>query len=150
MMKSKRRFKNLLVNPGYQLKYVFWITITGLMLIITYSAVFYSYVRENYKIHVDLSPMEDNAKALLYQELNEIIMKLGLASLFCLAVVSLFGIVLSHRVAGPMFHFKRVFRAIREGNRFERIHLRPGDDFRDVADEFNQMIEGLETQVRKP
>lgn len=140
----QRQWRNFLINPRYQLKYTFWITLTGLTLIFINATVFYLYTRENYKILVDMSPMEDEAKQQLYRELYQIVLLLlGFSGLF-LIVVTLFGIILSHRTAGPMYHFKRVFREIRAGKKESRIHLRMKDDFADVAEECNQMIDYLQ------
>ncbi|MGK5082045.1 methyl-accepting chemotaxis protein [Bdellovibrionota bacterium FG-1] len=141
--KSHRKLRNLLINPRYQIRYVFWTSFTGLILIFSNALVFYAYIRENYKVLVDMSPMEDEAKAQLYRELHQILVLLGGFSCVFLVLVSIFGLVLSHRTAGPMFHFKRVFRDIRAGKHEARIHLRPKDDFGDVASECNEMIDYL-------
>lgn len=141
---SQRKLKNIFINPAYQLKYVFWTTATGLALIFINSAIFYMYIRENYKVLVDMSPMEDDAKAQLYSELHQILIVLGSFSILFLFMVAIFGIILSHRTAGPMFHFKKVFREIRSGAHDSRIHLRPKDDFADVAQECNDMINYLQ------
>ncbi|MGK5087392.1 methyl-accepting chemotaxis protein [Bdellovibrionota bacterium FG-2] len=146
--RSQRRLLNILINPAYQLKYVFWISTTGLALIFVNAAVFYFYVRENYAILVDMSPMTAEAKALLYRELHEILLKLGAGSfIFLLAVVGM-GIILSHRTAGPMFHFKRIFSSIEQGDMSARVRLRPKDDFQDVAQKFNAMMDALAKRIR--
>lgn len=141
--KNRRQFKNFLINPRFQLRYVFWTTFTGLFLVTVNAAVFYYFTRENYKILVDLSPMEENVKAQLYKELYQIIVSLGGFAFVFTLVTAFIGIVLSHKTAGPMINFKRVFREIRDGNVGARVRLRPGDDFRDVADEFNRMVDAI-------
>jgi methyl-accepting chemotaxis protein len=140
---NRRNLKNLLINPDYQLRYVFWLGITGLSLTAFNASLFYYYVRENYALLVELSPMTDEAKAQLYRELNEIVVKLAGISLLFLAVVAVIGVVYSHRTAGPMYKFKKIFGEIRSGNRGLRIQLRPKDDFKDVAESFNQMMDSL-------
>ncbi len=142
--KSQRKFSNFLINPKYQIKYVFWISSTGISLITINALIFYSFIKENYLILVDMSPMEDNVKVQLYHELNMILLYLGIFSVIFMCIVSAFGVILSHRTAGPMFHFKRVFKDIQQGKSDQRIRLRPKDDFKDVADECNRMIEFLQ------
>ncbi len=141
--KSNRKLKNILINPSYQLRYTFWVTATGGLLVLINSLIFYLFVRENYSTLVDLGPMSPEAKLQLYQELNEIILYLGVLSVLFLVVVSVFGVLMSHRTAGPMFHFKKVFAAIAGGDLSARVKLRPKDDFQDVADSFNEMIDKL-------
>lgn len=104
-------------------------------------------MRENYKVLVDLSPMEDDVKIQLYRELDQILGLVLLFSLAALLATALFGLVVSHRTAGPLYHMKRVFKAVRRGDSNMRVRLRALDDFRDVADEANAMIDTLQ---RKP
>ena len=142
--KHQRKLVNLIINPRYQLKYILWTGLTGLTLTAINASIFYTYIRENYQVLVDLSPMEDEVKAQLYRELHQVVWLLfGFSVLFIIGV-SILGLFLSHRTAGPMYHFKRVFREIIEGKRESRIRLRPNDDFRDVAELCNQMIDHLQ------
>ena len=142
--RSQRKIRNFLINSKFQLKYVFWTTSTGTVLILISSSVFYTYIRENYKILVDMSPMEDEAKVQLYKELHHILFWLGGFSLVFILVVGFLGIIVSHRTAGPMYHFKKVFMAIQSGDIQARVHLRPHDEFQDVAAECNKMIDLLQ------
>jgi methyl-accepting chemotaxis protein len=142
--KYKRSLKNLWLNPQYQGKYIFWISFTGLILVIINSSTFYFFTKENYALLVDLSPMTDEAKMQLYKELKQIIMYLVLGNLLFLIIVSILGLVFSHRTVGPMYHFKRVFREIQNGNLKSRVRLRPKDDFKDVALAFNEMMDSIE------
>jgi methyl-accepting chemotaxis protein len=148
--KRQRRFSNLLINPRYQLRYVLWLTLQGILLVALYSALVYSYVRENYSILVELSPISDEARGLLYRELTEIIVRLGLLSALFAVMVSFLGVFFSHRTAGPLYHFKRIFADVRKGDLEARVRLRPGDDFRDVAQEFNAMMDSLQEKAGGP
>ena len=142
-MKKNRKFSNFLINPKYQLKYIFWLSATGISLVALYSVIFYTYIHENYQILVDLSPMDDASKQQLYRELAHVILLLGGISFIFIIFVSIAGVVLSHRTAGPLYHFKRVFNEIKSGKRDARVRLRPNDDFQDVAASFNEMIESI-------
>mgnify|MGYP003394347930 CR=1 FL=1 len=141
--KKQRSIRNILINPRYQLKYVFWLSLSGLALVGLYSVLVYFYIKENYSILVDLSPMDQAAKAQLYSELTEIIVRISVISIGFLGIVALLGIVLSHRTAGPLYHFGRVFERVRDGDLSARVKLRPGDDFQEVAAKFNQMMDSV-------
>jgi methyl-accepting chemotaxis protein len=140
---QNRSIKNIIINPRYQLRYTFWLTFSGLILVLMNAALFYLKIKENYDILVELSPMTDEAKAQLYAELRNIVLQLSGTSLVFVALTGLFGLIYSHRTAGPLFHFKRVFEQIKNGNRTARIRLRPNDDFKDVAAAFNDMMDTL-------
>src|SRR4051794_35173703 len=111
--KNRRQLKNFLINPAYQLKYIFWLALTGFVLFVFYAVNLYFHIKENYSILVELSPMTAEAKRQLYQELDALIFKLGLGSIAFLVGVAVIGMIMSHRTAGPLFHFKRVFNEIK-------------------------------------
>jgi len=139
----KRSWKNYLIDPTFQLKYAFWISGTGVMIVGSIAALFYRYIRENYAILVELSPMTDELKIHMWAELDRIMIQLGLISAIFLVCVTLLGIVLSHKAAGAVYQFKKVFRQIADGQTDTRIRLRPGDDFQEAAQEFNRMMDRL-------
>ena len=116
------------------------------MLFIFFAINLYVHIKENYSILVDLSPMTNEAKKQLYFELNALVVKLSVGSVIFLCGVALIGLVMSHRAAGPLYHMKRVFEAIRDGKHDARVRLRPKDDFLDVAASFNEMMDALTKQ----
>ncbi len=142
-VKNRRKLKNVLINPAYQIRYVFWLGITGLLLTLVNCTIFYVYIHENYSILVELVPMTDQVKGQLYTELHQIIWILAGISVVFVGVVSVLGLFLSHRTAGPMYHMKRVFSDITSGKTTARVNLRPNDDFQDVALAFNTMMDSV-------
>ena len=138
-----RKISNYLVNPRYQLKYIFWLSLAGLLLVAANGYLVYHYVHENYLALVDLSPMTEEVKQVLRQELHEIVIRLALISVGFLGIVGGIGLVFSHQTAGPLFHFKRVIGEVIAGNLNARVRLRPKDDFQDVALAFNEMVDHL-------
>lgn len=125
------------------MRFLFWVTLTGISLISGLGWVMYRRLRENYELLVDLSPMEESVRRLLYNELHGVVVYMGACTVVFLLLVVLFGLVLSHRSAGPIYHFKRVFELIGPTSRGHRIHLRKRDEFRDVAEAFNRMMDRL-------
>jgi methyl-accepting chemotaxis protein len=57
--------------------------------------------------------------------------------------VGLFGIVFTHRVAGPIFKMKRLLRYVGEGKLVVREHLRRGDELQDFFEAFEGMVAEL-------
>ena len=143
MSNNQRKLKNLLINPKFQLRYVVFTTMWGLILVLINAFIFYHFISENYEVFIELNDITDEAKKVLYQELYQIIYILISSSIIFLIIIGLFGIVLSHRIAGPMYKFRKTFKEIKEGNTNLRIHLRPNDSFKEVASEFNTMMDSL-------
>lgn len=50
----------------------------------------------------------------------------------------------AHRLVGPVVAFRKVCRAIREGEAVEPIKLRQGDFLQDLKTDFNEMLTALE------
>lgn len=71
---------------------------------------------------------------------------LPLAAVFLLLTVhSLF---VSHRIAGPLYRFRMVFKALAGGNLSIRANIRKHDYLHTDARALNEMIEALETKIR--
>ncbi|OFZ19087.1 MAG: hypothetical protein A2X94_10070 [Bdellovibrionales bacterium GWB1_55_8] len=142
-VRNRRSVRNLIVNRRFQFRYVLMVALSGLSLAALYSWIFYSYTHENYSTLVDLAPMTDEVKAQLYRELWQITLLLGLGSFGFVIVSSFIALVFSHRVAGPLYHFRKIFEEIRSGRTDLRIKLRPDDEFQDVAKSCNEMLDAL-------
>ncbi|MFZ9521569.1 MAG: HAMP domain-containing protein [Silvanigrellaceae bacterium] len=132
------------MNSRFQGRYIRALVGSSFVVMLCYGIIFYRHVRENYDTLVKLSPVPDEVKSELYQELNNIVVYLSGYSLLFLVSVAVIGLVYSHRVAGPLFKIKNVCKDICEGNTSARITLRPNDDFRDVAEQLNQLIDVLQ------
>ena len=60
------------------------------------------------------------------------------------ALVVWLGLVASHKVAGPLYRFKKVMKEVADGDMSVRMKLRKGDQLDDVAEAFNEMMDALE------
>ncbi|MBF0297512.1 MAG: HAMP domain-containing protein [Oligoflexia bacterium] len=140
----KRYLKNLIINPKFQFKYLLWVNLGGIILTILYTIVFYVYIRENYQLLVEMVDMTDAARNLLYSELNKIIFYLIACAFFFLIVITIWGVFISHKVAGPLYKLKKVINEIKNGDVNQRVYFRENDEFKDVATAFNEMLDYLQ------
>jgi methyl-accepting chemotaxis protein len=58
-------------------------------------------------------------------------------------------LLVSHKIAGPMFRFNKDIEEIARGNLQKNIQIRDGDQFADVADRLNEMVQSLNGRLRK-
>jgi methyl-accepting chemotaxis protein len=70
------------------------------------------------------------------------------AVLVLFALLVIHSAVMSHRIAGPLYRFRRVFSSIAGGDLTVRAVIRKRDHLRKEADSINKMIEGLSSKVR--
>lgn len=71
----------------------------------------------------------------------------GLVAVFFLLAVH--SLVVSHRVAGPLYGFRRVLRAVAEGKLTVRATIRKNDYLSKEADSINDMIAALQGKVAR-
>jgi methyl-accepting chemotaxis protein len=64
-----------------------------------------------------------------------------------LAVVAFLAMLLSHKMAGPVYRFERSAAAVSGGDLTHRVHLRRGDDMGDLQEAFNAMVESLQKKA---
>ncbi|MFQ5991581.1 MAG: hypothetical protein ACE5NA_04000 [Nitrospiraceae bacterium] len=65
-----------------------------------------------------------------------------------LAVLGLHSVLLSHRVAGPLYQFRRLLKAIGEGNLCVSAKLRQHDYLTQEAESINEMTTALRMRVQ--
>lgn len=56
-------------------------------------------------------------------------------------------LLVSHKIAGPMYRFEKDLEEIAKGDLQKRIHIRNGDQFTSVAKNLNDMVTGLNTRL---
>ena len=64
-------------------------------------------------------------------------------------VIASFTILISHRLAGPLFRIQRTIDEVVRGEDTENIHLRKHDELKDLAGKINELI-GVIRALRKP
>ena len=71
--------------------------------------------------------------------------------LITLALISLVTIIavllISHKIAGPIFRFEKELREIGSGNLTKRVVLRKNDQIKDLAQSLNDMTESLRQKL---
>lgn len=139
-MKNQRRWKNLLVSPESQIEYgtlflavsIVVHAITTLICLETYAAWKAKAVEMN---GVPLAAM---------------ILALVLVYLLLYGFAFLLGLVISHRLYGPMVAVERFVARLREGDYSARLALRRRDDakVRALADNLNELAADLEKKSK--
>jgi methyl-accepting chemotaxis protein len=62
-------------------------------------------------------------------------------------VVLVVTLLISHKIAGPMFRFEQDLQGIANGDLQKKIQIRDGDQFGGVATNLNAMVESLHARV---
>ena len=155
-VQAQRKLKNYLIDSKFQMRWVtriiFIITvIVGVMGYFLYRTVADSADQMLAQKLGDLELTEASINAFVAQTQADKLMtvyKLA-AWLFALAVfVSGAIIVLTHKVAGPVYKMRKIFRSIDDDNLSLTGKLRKGDELREAFDDFDDMLRRLREQRR--
>jgi len=138
----KNRRKNYLIEHKFQLR-VFW----KFLLMVTFASVltgslvyFYIYYKQRTNIASVYYVTEKLGEVVDIKEPMEIVLlSIILSELVTIFVTAIFVLFYSHRMAGPIYRFKRVFEEVGRGNFNVQIYLRKNDEFKDLAESFNKM-----------
>jgi signal peptidase II len=142
MATNRRRIK--IVRPKLQMKLT--LTFVGLTLL-ALMLQFMIFLRTMTGIAVTLPSDHD----VLMDAIPEVLLH-SLLLTFCVVVplVFLVGVLLTFRIAGPVYRFESYLKQILRGENPGQCHLRKGDELNELCDLINQVTqpvrEGLEKQ----
>ena len=141
-MENRRRTRNYFPEPRFQLSFLRFLLLGALLHISASCAILYYFLKQNYELLVKYAGLEPEITTLLFRELRILIAVIGVTFAVYLLGTLILGIAFSHRIAGPLFAVKRTIRDLNAGKDV-RLKLRKGDEWQDLVDEFNAMVEKL-------
>jgi methyl-accepting chemotaxis protein len=145
MTQRSRKIRNLLISPRFQFRFIFWAVRSCFCLIFYFSAVLYSTIRQYHLTAVSELPA---SYALgLEAQYNAMVFRLTLGSLAIVVFSIIFGVLISHKTAGPLHQLRLAFDRVIAGNLDARVHFRSNDEFQEIGESFNSMMEKVEAEL---
>jgi len=152
--KRQRKLKNYLLDRRFQLKY------TGMVLLVTVSVasvlgyLAYDFSKgqtEAFTAQMASQPSLDEATAndleqFAKQEDRKVRNAIVGGVLLLAIALGLTGILVTHRVVGPTYRMKRLFKHVGEGHLEVTTGIRKGDELQDLYHSFAEMVESLREQ----
>ncbi|MBC7540636.1 MAG: methyl-accepting chemotaxis protein [Bacteriovorax sp.] len=139
--RNNRKFKNYLILPQFQLKFVFTLVATNIFIAMAILSSIYFFFINSSTLFGVFQYMKSDTSINFRNELSHFLIILGCLSVLFIILISIVALIISHRTAGPIYQFKITYDKISKGNFEERLHFRPNDDFQDVALSFIQMMD---------
>jgi methyl-accepting chemotaxis protein len=136
-MKLQRR--NYIVHRKFQFRML------GLLLMLVFAATLFTTLINHYFFlssivnFIEEYERPPTGSELIIASTKPLLVILPVAFLV-LAVVCIF---VSHRIAGPLYRLKMFMEKVQNGDYTVKLRFRKGDAIHDVADSFNQMVEGI-------
>jgi hypothetical protein len=152
--KYRRRMRNYLLDVGLQVRYTMTIVIVAVFLTAGLGYKMYQATRDISKV-IELSGMADPAVAGELQgqfASSDRWVLWGIIGFGVVLIISIsaVGILITHKVAGPLFKITAFFARVRD-NRLGVIpaKLRKGDELQDFYGSFREMHQALREKVQE-
>ncbi|MBN1899366.1 MAG: methyl-accepting chemotaxis protein [Spirochaetes bacterium] len=146
MEEKKYKRKQIIVDKAFQAKFVFnvYIMLAILLLLLAIMVIIFTSQEMSGSVY---------AKIITMKNIRQVIMPLVLRITFALLIVA-FAVIswrflrLSHRIAGPIYRFKKSLELIKKGNLCQMVKIRKHDELQDVAELFCGAITSLNKKVK--
>jgi methyl-accepting chemotaxis protein len=136
--KVKRRV--IIIKPKIQTKFVLLMVTFVLVCVLAMGTDFYFFMSRHVQNFMDPS---------LYDDFRLDVLIFAVKLLFYLIGVSIVAILVSHKIAGPIYRFERSAKAVATGDLTHRTRIRQDDELHEYQTQFNGMIESLQRLVTK-
>ena len=134
--------------PRFQGRLVMLILGVGFGCALLNGYLYYSYVDDSYAFIFQYSKLSQDLIDQRHRDLLIFGIALAIATLLITLIIAAWALVLTHRAAGSVYHVLKVIEEIRSGKVEQRVHLRKKDDFQDLADAFNRLMDELDPGSR--
>ena len=141
-MRTKFLRTKYLTGSRIQLHYLALLMVSSIVPLVFSTACLYYLV---FKIMAEQLGIPEYIALNLFPVIHKInmILLIGMPPLFL--IVILWGIMLSHRFAGPIERLQRELKRIAHHRDYKiRIHVRQGDDIKPIADGINELLDSIE------
>ena len=140
------RRKKILANKRVQLKYLTLLIVSmAVPLLFAIGCLYYLI----FTIMAEQLGIPESIAYNLFPVVKKInaVLAIGLPPLFLLLIW--WGVVLSHRIAGPLQRIEKELSKITHSHDFShRIHLRKSDDVKPIADAINKLLDSLHKKTK--
>jgi methyl-accepting chemotaxis protein len=142
--RSERRGR-VVVERDFQFRFALQVCLVAGTLFMLFGGVLLLFIKMNYDMLregalIQMPEMVDG----LRREFRFVSLGTVTALIFMTACLFGLGLVLSQRVAGPLFNLKRRLREFSDGKPTVRLRLRSNDEFRNLEEIFNSAMESHE------
>ncbi len=139
-----------LIDKDFQLKYAFLLASVAVVVALLIGGLLFYSLRESYHVLLT-SGLTDRPEVLALISYWKKFLNYHLLAIlgFLIIFLTLLGILLTHKMVGPLFVLKRKLQEITEGTCHTPMNLRARDEFQDVKDKFNQMLLSLQSRTQE-
>lgn len=137
--------KIILINPSFQLNIINSIVYFFLLIISAFYAVnwYFFYQLKEKGIAAGI-PINNDYFIFIANSSRQLNIFFLITALVSLVVIYYFGLILSHRIAGPLFKIDKTIDEMIKTNKKFKINLRKDDYFQDHALKLNEFVDKID------
>jgi len=91
-----------------------------------------------------LTPISPDISSKINQIKYDLIVFLGICQLGVMSIVFVLSIVISHKIAGPLYKLSQYLKSIKDDNPKGKLFFRKGDYFQEIAESYNDAFEHIQ------
>ena len=133
-----------LVNPKFQIKFSLFVSTLICACGLVYPIVIY----ETYDRLIEQAGNSELAHILIGSK-SDILQFLILFQVIFMSLAFIICIFQSHKIAGPLYKLREYLRQVQSGQLNEKIYFRKGDNFHEIAKDYNLAIEAINRSMIK-
>lgn len=138
-----------IINRPFQIKYSLFFMLGGVLIAVLFCAHIFYFLNEYLQVVIPDYADRPEVYAFIMSEKRKIILYLAVLVSLLGCFLFFMGIVLTHKIAGPIMVIKRRMADVERGDFGAQVKLRKGDEFKDLADSFNKMLNSLAYLFKK-
>jgi nitrogen fixation/metabolism regulation signal transduction histidine kinase len=147
IVKKHDERKNYLINPKFQLSIVgIFIGIALIINMINFLSITYSFHEIIAAGNQANLPENSPFFKFIHSQENHFTSIFLWTSLISATTLVIFGILLSHKIAGPIYRINEDLKAMTKDGKLKTLHFRKGDFFVETTETFNNFIKSLENK----
>jgi signal transduction histidine kinase len=146
---NRRKLRNFLLQPFLQTRFGFYSIALSMVFAGVVFTILYINLSDFSDIVMALTDSESEVRDLFATYMQHTRWWLAYTVLLYFVANLLVSIVITHRLVGPTVAFRAHVRKLCDGKFQDRIHLRKGDAFEDLAAELNRLTAIMEKNQGK-
>jgi hypothetical protein len=146
---NRRSMRNFLLQPFLQVQLGLFSVLLSFAFAGVIAWLFYIHLNRFATVVIQLTDAEDEVLKMLYSSLHDMRVSILFAIGIFLFLNLIVSILFTHKMVGPTVAFRRIIRAMIDGDYGVQIKLRNGDAFVEVADELNELSRTLAERHKK-
>jgi len=145
----QRRRRQYWVSPRLQGRFVVWLVATTAVVATIVAWAILLVVWTPLGNRIVLSSGEMAADQLFWDACLRVLATTAFMVFIFGLVTFLVVLIITHRVAGPLYRIGLTAAQVAQGHYRERVNLRRKDYIQDFADKFNEMLDNVESRFRR-